>query len=126
MVRCALLLAPLLFVRPGDLRKAEWAGFDLEKAEWRYLVTKTKTGHLVPLSTQAVSILKELHNLTGNGGYVFLGRDPQKPMSEAAVNAALRRMGQFRGDVGAIGDVLRWAWLGRHWCLCQFAGRNAQ
>lgn len=93
VVRCALLLAPLLFVRPGELRKAEWAGFDLEKAEWRYLVTKTKTEHLVPLSSQAVAILKELHNLTGHGGYVFPGRDPQKPMSEAAVNAALRRMG---------------------------------
>ena len=48
VVRCALLLAPLLFVRPGELRKAEWAGFDLEKAEWRYLVTKTQTEHLVP------------------------------------------------------------------------------
>lgn len=93
VVRCALLLAPLLFVRPGELRKAEWVGFDLEKAEWRYLVTKTKTEHLVPLSSQAVAILKELHNLTGHGGYVFPGRDPQKPMSEAAVNAALRRMG---------------------------------
>lgn len=93
VVRCALLLAPLLFVRPGELRKAEWTGFDLEKAEWRYLVSKTKTEHLVPLSSQAVAILKELHNLTGHGGYVFPGRDPQKPMSEAAVNAALRRMG---------------------------------
>ncbi len=93
VVRSALLLAPLLFVRPGELRKAEWAGFDLEKAEWRYLVTKTRTEHLVPLSSQAVAILKELHNLTGHGGYVFPGRDPQKPMSEAAVNAALRRMG---------------------------------
>jgi len=67
--------------------------FDLEKAEWRYLVTKTKTEHLVPLSSQAVAILTELKNLTGHGGYVFPGRDPQKPMSEAAVNAALRRMG---------------------------------
>jgi integrase len=93
VVRCALLLAPLLFVRPGELRKAEWAGFDLDKAEWRYFVTKTKMEHLVPLSSQAVAILKELHSFTGHGGYVFPGRDPQKPMSEAAVNAALRRMG---------------------------------
>lgn len=59
-VLCALKLAPMLFVRPGELRKAEWAQFDLEKAEWRYLVTKTKTEHLVPLATQAVKILKEL------------------------------------------------------------------
>lgn len=93
IVRCALLLAPMLFVRPGELRKAEWAGFDLDKAEWRYLVTKTKTEHSVPLASQAVAILRELHALTGHGRYVFPGRDPQKAMSEAAVNAALRRMG---------------------------------
>ena len=93
VVRCALLLAPLLFVRPGELRKAAWDGFDLDKAEWRYLVTKTKTEHLVPLASQAVAILKELHALTGHGRYVFPGRDPQLPMSDAAVNAALRRMG---------------------------------
>lgn len=93
VVRCALLLAPLLFVRPGELRKAEWTGFDLDKAEWRYLVTKTKTEHLVPLAPQAVAILRELHALTGHGHYVFPGRDPQLPMSDAAINAALRRMG---------------------------------
>lgn len=93
VVRSALLLAPLLFVRPGELRKAEWSGFDLEKAEWRYFVTKTKTEHLVPLASQAVGILRELHALTGHGKHVFPGRDPQKCMSDAAVNAALRRMG---------------------------------
>ena len=93
VVQCALRLAPLLFVRPGELRRAEWAGFDLDRAEWRYFVTKTKTEHSVPLATQAVVILKELHALTGHGRYVFPGRDPQKAMSEAAVNAALRRMG---------------------------------
>lgn len=93
VVKCALQLAPLLFVRPGELRKAEWSGFDLDKAEWRYFVTKTKTEHLVPLSTQAVTILLELHALTGHRPHVFPGRDPKKPMSEAAINAALRRMG---------------------------------
>lgn len=93
VVKSALLLAPLLFVRPGELRRAEWVGFDLEKAEWRYFVTKTKTEHSVPLAVQAVAILQELYALTGHGRYVFPGRDPQKPMSEAAVNAALRRMG---------------------------------
>jgi integrase len=93
VVRCALLLAPLLFVRPGELRKAEWAGFDLDKGEWRYFVTKTKSEHLVPLATQVVAILRELHALTGHGRYVFPGRDPQLPMSDAAINAALRRMG---------------------------------
>ena len=82
-----------MFVRPGELRKAEWDKVDLEKAEWRYLVTKTGTEHLVPLATQVVATLQELHALTGHGRYIFPGRDPLKPMSESAVNAALRRMG---------------------------------
>jgi integrase len=93
VVKSALLLAPLLFVRPGELRKALWVDIDLDKAEWRYFVSKTKTEHSVPLATQAVAILKDLHALTGHGANVFPGRDPQKPMSEAAINAALRRMG---------------------------------
>lgn len=93
-VKCALLLSPLLFVRPGELRQAKWNQFDLDRAEWRYHVTKTKTDHLVPLARQAVVILRDLHALTGRGDYVFPGgRDPRKPMSNAAVNAALRRMG---------------------------------
>jgi integrase len=92
-VQCALRLAPLFFVRPGELRVAEWAHFDLKKGEWRYLVTKTKTEHLVPLATQAVAILQDLHALTGQRQYVFPGRAPEKPMSDAALNAALRRMG---------------------------------
>lgn len=93
-VLCALKLAPMLFVRPGELRKAEWAAIDLDKAEWRYRVSKTNTDHLVPLATQAASILRELHALTGSGRYVFPGaRTPTKPMSDAAINAALRRLG---------------------------------
>ncbi|CAG0986676.1 Prophage integrase IntS [Burkholderiales bacterium] len=93
VVQCALKLAPLFFARPGELRQAEWGQFDLDKTEWRYFVTKTKSEHLVPLARQAVAILRELHPLTGRGKYVFPGRDPKKPMSDAAVNAALRRMG---------------------------------
>ena len=93
VVRCALLLAPLLFVRPGELRKATWDGFDLDKGEWRYFINKTKTEHLVPLASQAVVTLRELYALTGHGSYVFPGRDPQLPMSDAAINAALRRLG---------------------------------
>lgn len=93
VVKSALEIAPRVFVRPGELRKAEWNCIDLDKAEWRFLVTKTKTDHLVPLAGQVVAMLRELHALTGRGRYVFPGRDPQKPMSEAAVNAALRRMG---------------------------------
>jgi len=96
IVRCALRLAPLVFVRPGELRRAEWKDIDLEAAEWRFAVAKTGTPHLVPLSRQAVEILRELHPLTGNGRYVFpSGRTPRgdRPMSENAVLAALRSMG---------------------------------
>lgn len=93
-VQCALRLSPLVFVRPGELRKAKWCEIDLESGEWRYLVGKTKTDHLVPLSTQAVDILKNIHALSGHGEYVFQnGHSPLRPMSEAAVNAALKRMG---------------------------------
>ena len=63
----------MLFVRPGELRQAEWTQIDLDKGEWRYRVTKTNTDHLVPLATQAVVILRELKVLTGNGRYVFPG-----------------------------------------------------
>ncbi|RRA23361.1 DUF4102 domain-containing protein [Burkholderia cepacia] len=93
VVQCALRLAPLLFVRPGELRTAEWSQFDLDKAQWRYTVSKTKTEHLVPLARQAVEILRDLYALTGQRKYVFPGRDVNKPMSGAAINAALRRMG---------------------------------
>jgi len=93
VVLCALKLAPLLFVRPGELRQAEWAQIDLEAGEWRYTVTKTDTAHLVPLASQAVAILRELQPLTGHRRYVFAGRNPQQPMSENTVNSALRRLG---------------------------------
>ncbi|MBN3758572.1 integrase arm-type DNA-binding domain-containing protein [Paraburkholderia azotifigens] len=93
VVQCALKLAPLMFVRPGELRTARWVDIDLDKAQWRYSVTKTRIDHLVPLSRQAVAILRELHWLTGHRQYVFPGRDVRKPMSGAAINAALRRMG---------------------------------
>ena len=92
-VSCALRLAPLVFVRPGELRKAQWADIDLDAAEWRYTATKTGTPHIVPLATQAVAILKELHPLTGGGRYVFpSARSSTYPMSENAILAALRRM----------------------------------
>jgi len=68
---CALRLAPLFFVRPGELRAAKWQDFDLDSKEWRYFVTKTEVQHIVPLSTQAVEVLKELHPLTGHGVWLF-------------------------------------------------------
>jgi integrase len=95
IVKSALLLAPLVFVRPGELRKAEWSEIDFDKQEWNIPAKRMKARqpHLVPLSTQSMAILRELQPLTGRGVHIFAGRDPKKPMSEAAVNAALRRMG---------------------------------
>lgn len=96
VARSALRLAPLVFVRPGELRHAEWVEIDLDKAEWNIPAHKMKMRmpHLVPLSEQAVAILRELHPLTGRGQYVFPGgRSPRRPMSNNAINAALRRMG---------------------------------
>ena len=93
VVMSAIKLAPLVFVRPGELRTAKWSDIDLIENEWRYLVTKTNTKHLVPLSTQALAILKDIQPLTGQGEYVFEGRDPKKPMSDGTINAALKRMG---------------------------------
>lgn len=94
--RCALRLAPLVFARPGELRHAEWSEFDLGAAEWRIPAHKMKMreAHVVPLSPQAVSILRELEPLTGRGRYLFPSlRSPREPMSENTVNAALRRLG---------------------------------
>jgi integrase len=94
IVSCALRLAPLVFVRPGELRKAEWTDVDLDKAEWSYIVTKTDTRHIVPLSRQAIEILREIEPLTGRGRYVFPGaRTLSRPMSNNAILAAMRRMG---------------------------------
>ena len=96
-VVAALKLAPLVFVRPGELRTARWADIDLDGAEWRYTATKTQTPHIVPLSSQAVAILRELPPLTGRGVFVFSGvRSRQRPMSENTITAALRALGYDR------------------------------
>jgi integrase len=92
----ALKVAPLVFVRPGELRQAEWSEIDLDGALWRIPAErmKMKAAHLVPLSTQAVAVLRELHPLTGEGRFVFPGlRTASRPMSENTVNASLRRLG---------------------------------
>ena len=92
----ALKLSPLVFVRPGELRTAEWAEIDLDAAEWRIPGSKMKmkVDHLVPLSMQAVEILRSVQPLTGHGRYVFPGlRTGERPMSENTINAALRGMG---------------------------------
>lgn len=92
----ALKLAPLLFVRPGELRAAEWAEVDLDAAEWRIPGNKMKMGqdHVVPLAAQAVALLRGLHAINGHGRYVFPSiRTGERCMSENTVNAALRAMG---------------------------------
>jgi integrase len=92
----ALKLAPLLFVRPGELRAAEWLEIDLDAAQWRIPGSKMKmkVEHLVPLATQAVELLRDLHKISGHGKYVFPSlRTSQACMSENTVNAALRGMG---------------------------------
>lgn len=96
ITKCALQLAPLTFVRPGELRHAEWTEIDLEAAEWRIpgAKMKMKDRHIVPLSKQAVEVLESIHPLTGSGRYVFPGlRTYDRPMSENTINAALRRLG---------------------------------
>ena len=92
----ALKLAPLVFVRPGELRGAEWSEFDLEGAEWRIPAARMKMGeqHIVPLSRQAVAILRELQILTGSERYVFPSLlSAERPISDNTINAALRRLG---------------------------------
>jgi integrase len=99
---CALRLAPLVFVRPGELRKAEWSEFNFDTAEWRIPGERMKMReqHIVPLSRQATAVLRELQALTGQGQFVFPGaRTNGRPMSENTVNAALRRLGYGSDDM---------------------------
>lgn len=103
---CALKLAPLVFVRPGELRAAEWQHIDLESKEWRYFVSKTEVQHIVPLSTQAQKLLQELKPLTGHGRFVFPSeRNPRgdRCMSENTLNAALKRLGYGKDMMTAHG-----------------------
>lgn len=94
--RNAMLMAPYLFQRPGELRSMRWADLDLDKGLWSYTVSKTRTEHLVPLSRQARALLQALQPLTGSGEYVFASptaRGKHRPISENTLNAALRRLG---------------------------------
>jgi len=102
-VTAALRLAPLLFQRPGELRQAEWTEFDFDKAMWTIPAHRMKrrlagkehgSDHLVPLSRQAVEILREMHRLTGRWRFVFPShRGKERPMSDMALSAAFKRMG---------------------------------
>ena len=102
VTRCALRLAPLVFVRPGELRAAQWAEFDFDKSEWRIPASrmKARVQHIVPLSTQAVAILRELQPMTGRFPFAFPSvRSRYRAMSENAITGALRRMGYTGQDM---------------------------
>ncbi|CAG0946950.1 Prophage integrase IntS [Anaerolineae bacterium] len=106
VTQSALKLAPMVFVRPVELRQAEWCEIDLDKAEWNIAAERMKMGqpHLVPLCAQAVAILRELHKLTGSGRYVFpCARTGSRPMSDNAILAALRRMGYAKEEMSGHG-----------------------
>lgn len=106
ITKLALQITPHVFVRPGELRHAEWEEFDLDAAIWRIPEGKMKArrAHAVPLSRQVLSILEELQPHSGGGGYVFPSfYTPKRPMSENTVNGALRRMGFSKDEVTAHG-----------------------
>lgn len=106
VTKCALRLAPLVFVRPVELRSAEWAEIDLDKALWTIPAEKMKMreSHIVPLSRQALDTLKELHPVTGKGRYVFpSAHSPKRSMSNNAVLSALRRMGYSKDEMSGHG-----------------------
>jgi integrase len=100
VVRSALRLAPMVFVRPGELRAAEWKEFDLDAAEWRISAERMKmrAQHIVPLSRQALAILRDMQPVTGDGRFVFPSpRTAKRPLSDNGMLAALRRMGYEQG-----------------------------
>jgi integrase len=106
VAKCALKLAPLVFVRPGELRHAEWSEVDLDTAEWRIpaVKMKMKDPHIVPLSYQAVEVLQMIWPITGGGRYVFPSiRTNSRPMSENTILAALRRMGFEKEEMSGHG-----------------------
>jgi integrase len=106
LTKLALQFAPHVFVRPGELRHAEWEEFDLDAGVWKIPAGKMKMGkaHHVPLSKQAIAILKELHAATGPTGYAFPSiRTRTRPMSENTLNVALRRLGYTSGEMTAHG-----------------------
>ena len=115
IVKAALRLAPLVFVRPGELRQAEWAEINFDGAEWNIPVERMKLpratkaerkgqAHLVPLARQALEILNDLHPLTGSGKYLFPShRTTHRPMSDNAILSALRRMGYSSDEMSGHG-----------------------
>jgi len=106
IVKCALRLLPLVFTRPGELRHAEWSEINFESAEWSIPAgrMKMKNPHLVPLSRQAIEILRQIQPLTGSGRLVFPGiRSAERPISDMTLNGALRRLGVEKDELTSHG-----------------------
>ena len=102
ITQSALRLGPLVFVRPGELRHAEWSEMNLEIGEWRIPSEKMKMGqpHIVPLARQSIVLLTDLQPLTGTGQYLFPSvRSLDRPLSENTINAALRRLGYTKDEM---------------------------
>lgn len=98
-ISCALKIVPYVFVRPGELREARWTDIDFATREWRYTANKTETQHIVPLCKYVVSILKGLHELTGDGEYVFSGhRKNGRPIKRESIRQAMLRSGIGREE----------------------------
>jgi integrase len=120
IMRCDLWWAPLVFVRPAELRAAQWTEFNFEKVEWRIPASRMKMRvlHIVPLSSQAISVLRDLQPLTGRLAFSFPSvRSRLRPISENTITAALRRMGYSGQDIPATGFA---AW--RRLCSMSKAG----
>ena len=95
---------PLVFVHSGELRQAQWCNIDLENAEWCFLVTKTETQHIVPLSHQAVVIITEVKPISGQGRYLFPNaRSDARPMSDNAILTAMRSLGIPKDEMSGHG-----------------------
>jgi integrase len=102
IVKLALKMAPYVFVRPGELRHAEWSEIDLKEATWKIPAEKMKMKkvHIVPLATQVVDILNELQDITGHGRYIFPGmRSNKEPIADMTLLAALRRLGYTKDQM---------------------------
>lgn len=103
-VKYALQFLPLVFVRPNELRAAKWSDIDFEEKQWRYIVSKTNTPHIAPLSNQAITILKQLHPHTSHSVFLFpSARNNKRPMSDNAILAAMRRMGISKEEMSGHG-----------------------
>jgi integrase len=93
VVKTAMAIAPHVFVRPGELVAMKWAEVDFEKREWRYLATKTKTNHIVPLSDFVLEKLKALHEISGRRQYAFTRVSSGRHITTNAMLVSLKRMG---------------------------------